>query len=102
MVTAKLYVESGDDSREQGIRIREGWNEFFDTAGIGDRVRVVRGGDRRRTLERLVKSVTRTQGDIVPFALVDRKQPIAEEPRQACGGGVSASERRRISLGQLA
>jgi hypothetical protein len=41
MVTAKLYVESGDDSREQGIRIREGWNEFFDTAGIGDRVRVV-------------------------------------------------------------
>ena len=78
MVTAKLYVESGDHSRERGIRIREGWNEFFNTAGIGGRVRVVRGGDRRRTLERLVKSLTRPRSDIVPFALVDRKQPIAE------------------------
>ena len=78
MVTAKLYVESGDVSRERGIRIREGWNEFFNAAGIGDRVRVVRGGDRRRTLERLVKSGTRPQSDIVLLALVDSKQPIAE------------------------
>ena len=79
MVIAKLYVESGDDSRERGIRIREGWNGFFDTAGIGDRVRVVRGGDRRRTLERLVKAGTRHQSDIVPLALVDSKQPVAED-----------------------
>ena len=78
MVTAKLYVESGDHSRERGIRIREGWNEFFNTAGIGGRIRIVRGGDRRRTFERLVKSLMRPQSDIVLFALVDRKQPIAE------------------------
>ena len=78
MVTAKLYIESGDDSRERGIRIREGWNEFFKTVGIEDRVRVVRGGDRRQTLKRWFKSVARPESEIVSLAIVDSQQPIGE------------------------
>ena len=78
LVTAKLYIESGDDSRERGIRIREGWNGFLNSAGIGDRVRVVQGGDRRQILERLVKSATPPQRDIVPLVLVDSEQALAE------------------------
>ena len=34
MVTARLYIEGGGDSKEQAIRFRQGWNDFFARAGV--------------------------------------------------------------------
>ena len=48
MVTAKLYIEGGGDSREQSIRFREAWNGFFTSAGVGARTQIVRGADANR------------------------------------------------------
>ena len=53
MVRATLYIEGGGESRELGARFREGWNKFFNTAGLSGKTKVVRGGSRRKTFDLL-------------------------------------------------
>jgi hypothetical protein len=52
MVTARLYIEGGGDSKEQAIRFRQGWNDFFARAGVAGKTRVVRGDGRGQTFDR--------------------------------------------------
>ena len=41
MVTATLYIEGGGEGRELSARFREGWNDFFKSAGVGKKTNYV-------------------------------------------------------------
>ena len=77
MVTATLYIEGGGGGKELRARFREGWKEFFNSAGVGGRTKIVRGGGRRQTFDRFVTAVTRSASGTVPFLLVDSEGPVA-------------------------
>ncbi len=77
MVTATLYIEGGGEGRELGARFREGWNEFFESAGVGSRTKIVRGGTRQQTFERFVTAIEVGRPDTVPILLVDSEAPVA-------------------------
>ncbi len=77
MVTATLYIEGGGEGRELGARFREGWNEFFESAGVGSRTKIVRGGTRRQTFDRFATAVEVGRPDTVPILLVDSEAPVA-------------------------
>lgn len=77
MVTAKLYIEGGGDSREQSIRFREAWNDFFASAGVGARTQIVRGGGRKQTFDRFVTATKRKAPSVVPLLLVDSEEAVA-------------------------
>ena len=81
MVTAKLYIEGGGDKRSHRakdvvLRFRRGWKTFFDRAGLGDRVRVVRGGGRKQTLDRFVNAVADQDSGVVLLLLVDSEDAV--------------------------
>ena len=80
MVTATLYIEGGGDSREQGIRFRQGWNDFFTSAGVGARTKIVRGGGRQRTFDRFVTALRKRVPSVVPLLLVDSEEAVAARP----------------------
>ena len=77
MVTAKLYIEGGGDSREQSIRFREAWNGFFTSAGVGARTQIVRGGGRKQAFDRFVTAIKRSAPSVVPLLLVDSEEAVA-------------------------
>lgn len=70
-MTATLYVEGGGDGRSLGARFREGWSGFFKSAGLGGRVRIVRGGGRERTFDRFAAAVTSVRAGATVLLLVD-------------------------------
>lgn len=77
MVTAKLYIEGGGDSRDLGARFREGWSEFFKSAELGSQMpRVVRGGGRDKTFDLFATAVADPRPDIVPLLLVDSEASV--------------------------
>lgn len=77
MVTATLYIEGGGEGRELGARFREGWNEFFKSAGVGNKTKIVRGGTRQQTFDRFATAVEVGRPDTVPILLVDSEAPVA-------------------------
>lgn len=77
MVTATLYIEGGGEGRELGARFREGWNEFFKSAGVGSKTKIVRGGTRQQTFRRFATAVKGFQPNAVPLLLVDSEGPVA-------------------------
>ena len=77
MVTATLYIEGGGEGRELGARFREGWNEFFKSAGVGSKTKIVRGGTRQQTFRRFATAVKGFQPNTVPLLLVDSEGPVA-------------------------
>lgn len=77
MVTATLYIEGGGEGRELGARFREGWNEFFKSAGVGNKTQIVRGGTRQQTFDRFATAVEVGRPDTVPILLVDSEAPVA-------------------------
>jgi len=77
MVTATLYIEGGGKGRELSARFHEGWKEFFNSAGVGRRTKIVRGGGRQQTFDRFVAAVTRSVSGTVPILLVDSEGPVA-------------------------
>ncbi len=79
MVTATLYIEGGGERRELGARFREGWNEFFKSAGVGNKTKIVRSGGRDQTFERFVTATEVGHPDTVPLLLVDSEAPVAAE-----------------------
>ena len=76
MVTATLYIEGGGEGRELGARFREGWNEFFESAGVGSRAKIVRGGSRQQTFERFATAVEVGRPGTVPLLLVDSEDRV--------------------------
>ncbi len=79
MVTATLYIEGGGEGRELGARFREGWNEFFKSAGVGNKTKIVRGGTRQQAFRRFATAVEVGRPNTVPFLLVDSEAPVAAE-----------------------
>lgn len=77
MVTACLYIEGGGDSKEQAIRFRRGWNEFFARAGVAGRTRVVRGGGRSQTFDRFATALEKPDSRVVPLLLVDSEEAVS-------------------------
>lgn len=77
MVTAKLYIEGGGDSREQSIRFREAWNGFFASAGVEARTQIVRGGGRKQTFDRFVTATRRRAPSVIPLLLVDSEEGVS-------------------------
>ena len=79
-MTAKLYIEGGGNrSKSQQARFREGWNRFFEKAGVGGRVKVVRGGGRRQTFDRFVTAVSEPSPSDLPILLVDSESALQPE-----------------------
>ena len=78
MVTARLYIEGGGDSKEQAIRFRQGWNDFFARAGVAGKTRVVRGGRRgQKTFDRFATAIETRSSRDVPLLLVDSEEAVA-------------------------
>lgn len=77
MVTATLYIEGGGEGRELGARFREGWNKFFESAGVGSRTKIVRGSGRDQTFARFATAVEIGHPGTIPLLLVDSEGPVA-------------------------
>ena len=73
-MTATLYVEGGGDGRSLRGRFREGWREFFRSAGVDGRVKIVRGGGREQTFRRFA---TAAASGGAALLLVDSEEPVA-------------------------
>ena len=76
-MTATLYVEGGGDGRSLRARFREGWSGFLESAGLGRKVKIVRGGSRERTFGRFVTAVTSGRPGAAALLLVDSEAPVA-------------------------
>ncbi len=76
-MTATLYVEGGGDGRSLHGRFREGWREFLRSAGVDGRVKIVRGGGRRRTYDRFATAAASAGSGVVALLLVDSEDPVA-------------------------
>ncbi len=76
MVTATLYIEGGGEGRELSARFREGWNDFFKSAGVGSRAKIVRGGSRQQTFDQFVTAVEVGRPNTVPLLLVDSEDRV--------------------------
>lgn len=76
MVTAALYIEGGGEGKELRGRFREGWRKFLDSAGVGGRTKIVRGGGRRQTFDRFAAAVSDGSPSTLPFLLVDSEDPV--------------------------
>ena len=96
MVTATLYIEGGGEGRELRARFREGWKEFFNSAGVGGRTKIVRGGGRRQTFARFATAVSDNSPGTVPFLLVDSEGPVA--PRHSVWQHLRARDRLESGL----
>ncbi len=77
MVTATLYIEGGGEGRELGARFREGWNEFFKSAGVGSKIKIVRGGGRDQTFDRFTTAIKDDSPNMISLLLVDSEGPVA-------------------------
>ena len=76
-MTATLYVEGGGDGRSLRARFREGWSGFLESAGLGGRVKIVRGGGREQTFKRFVTAITSGPPGAAALLLVDSEAPVA-------------------------
>ena len=79
LVTAKLYIEGGGDAKSLKARFRQGWNRFFERAGVGRRVKIVRGGGRRQAFDRFVTAVSEPSPSELPILLVDSESAVQPE-----------------------
>lgn len=76
-MVAKLYIEGGGDRRDLSARFREGWNEFFKSAGLASKTKVVRGGGRDKTFDHFVTAIKNNRPNEIPILLVDSEDPVA-------------------------
>ncbi len=75
----KLYIEGGGDSALQDTLFREGWQVFFQKAGLAGRMpRTFRGGGRNATFDAYQTAVRMKKPDELPLLLVDSEGLISE------------------------
>ena len=77
MVTATLYIEGGGEGKDLRARFREGWNEFFKSAGVDSRTKIVRGSGRDQTFDRFATAVEIGHPGTIPLLLVDSEDRVA-------------------------
>jgi hypothetical protein len=80
MVTTKLYVEGGGDSKALRIECRRGFSEFLKKAGLAGRMpRIVACGGRQNAYESFRVAVERTSIPSLPLLLVDAEEAVEGE-----------------------
>lgn len=78
MVRVRIYAEGGGEGQLLDTLFRQGWSEFFKTAGLEGRMpRVVRGKSRERTFDLFSKAVKTAKQNELPLLLVDSEGPVA-------------------------
>ena len=77
-MTIRIYIEGGGDGRILDTLFRQGWQRFFQAAGLsGHMPAVVRGGGRTQTWDMFVTAVSNPSAGVVPLLLVDSEGPLA-------------------------
>jgi hypothetical protein len=80
VVSVKIYVEGGGDSKEQHVRCREGFRKLIDKAGFKGRMpAIVAGGGRGSTYDSFKTAVAAGAQDSYPMLLVDSEDPVQDE-----------------------
>jgi hypothetical protein len=82
MVSVKIYVEGGGDSKELHTRCREGFNKLIKKLGFNGRMpKIVAGGGRKRAYDMFDKAMNSAKkNDEYPILLVDSEDPITLGP----------------------
>lgn len=77
-MTIRIYIEGGGDGRILDTLFRQGWQRFFQAAGLsGHMPRVVRGGGRAQTWDMFMTAVSNPPSGVVPLLLVDSEGPLS-------------------------
>lgn len=75
----KIYIEGGGDSALQDTLFREGWQIFFQKAGLVGRMpKTFRGGGRNATFDAYQTAVRTKKPDELPLLLVDSEDLVSE------------------------
>jgi hypothetical protein len=78
MVSVKIYVEGGGDSKELRTRCREGFSKLIRKLGFVERMpRIVACGGREKAYDDFKNSITSARNDEYPMLLVDSEDPVA-------------------------
>jgi Domain of unknown function (DUF4276) len=76
-VSVKLYIEGGGDGQLLDTLFRQGWQQFFEAAGLAGRMpSVVRGQGRTQTLDLFATAVLHPRGGTLPLLLVDSEDSV--------------------------
>jgi len=79
MVSVRLYVEGGGDSKEERIRCREAFSKLFARAGFkGPMPKVDPGGGREQTFDRFKTAMRASLDRAIPVLLVDSEAPVTQ------------------------
>lgn len=75
----KLYIEGGGNGPTLDPPFREGWNSFFERAGVKRKtLTVVRGGSRNDTFDDYKLAVRTKKTDELPLLLVDSEDLVVD------------------------
>ena len=78
-MSVRLYIEGGGEGQLLDTLFRQGWTQFFKSAGLTGRMpSVVRGQGRAQTFELFSMAVAHPRGGILPLLLVDSEEPVVE------------------------
>jgi hypothetical protein len=82
MVSVKIYVEGGGDSKEIHTRCREGFNKLIKKLGFkGHMPKIIAGGARDKAYGMFNRAMTSAkENDEYPILLVDSEDPITLGP----------------------
>lgn len=81
MVSVRIYVEGGGDSKDLQSRCREGFRKLIEKSGFKGRMpSVVACGGRNNVYDMFKKAVTSTDRDELPMLLVDSEEPVTTAP----------------------
>ncbi len=76
----KLYIEGGGDSALQDTLFREGWQAFFQKAGLAGRMpKTFRGSGRNATFDAYQTAVRLKKADDLPLLLVDSEDLVSDD-----------------------
>ena len=80
MVSVKLYVEGGGDSRVHHATFRRGWISFLRRAGLTGRMpQVIPGGGREQTFDKFQTALQNQRPNEITILLVDSEGPVVPE-----------------------
>jgi hypothetical protein len=74
-----IYIEGGGDGQLLDTLFRQGWAQFFQSAGLAGKMpQVVRGNGRRRAFDLFANAVASQRKNELPLLLVDSEEAVAE------------------------
>ncbi len=80
VVEVKIYAEGGGEGQLLDTLFRQGWRDFFVSAGLATKLpRVIRGKGRLRTFDLFRTAIENREPGTLPLLLVDSEDPV--DPR---------------------